>query len=71
MRVADDIGNAGDEQIMRMMTMQHIVVSVPAGTEIYVIFEKSQQGNAAGTEKTVHVPHLDNTVLDSSTPAQP
>jgi len=32
MRVADNIGNAGDEQIMRMMTMQHIVVSVPAGT---------------------------------------
>jgi hypothetical protein len=71
MRVADNIGNAGDEQIMRMMTMQHIVVSVPAGTEIYVIFEKSQQTNAAGAEKTVHVPHLDNTALDSSTPAQP
>jgi hypothetical protein len=59
MRVADNIGNAGDEQIMRMMTMQHIVVSVPAGTEIYVIFEKSQQANAAGAEKTVHLPHLD------------
>jgi hypothetical protein len=71
MRVADNVGNAGDEQIMRMMTMQHIVVSVPAGTEIYVIFEKSQQANAAGAEKTVHVPHLDNTALDSSTPAQP
>ncbi len=71
MRVADNIGNAGDEQIMRMMTMQHIVVSVPAGTEIYVIFEKSQQANAVGPEKTVHVPHLDNTALDSSTPAQP
>jgi hypothetical protein len=71
MRVADNIGNAGDEQIMRMMTMQHIVVSVPAGTEIYVIFEKSQQANAAGAEKTVHVPRLDNTALDSSTPAQP
>jgi Bacterial conjugation TrbI-like protein len=70
-RVADNIGNAGDEQIMRMMTMQHIVVSVPAGTEIYVIFEKSQQANAEGAEKTVHVPHLDNTALDSSTPAQP
>jgi hypothetical protein len=68
MRVADNIGNAGDEQIMRMMTMQHIVVSVPAGTEIYVIFEKSQQANAAGAEKTVHASHLDNTVLDSSTP---
>lgn len=71
MRVADNIGNAGDEQIMRMMTMQHIVVSVPAGTEIYVIFEKPQQANAAGAAETVHVPHLDTTALDSSTPAQP
>ena len=43
MRIADNIGNASDQQIMQMMTMQHIVVSVPAGTEIYVIFEKSQQ----------------------------
>jgi hypothetical protein len=71
MRVADNVGNAGDEQIMRMMTMLHIVVSVPAGTELYVIFEKSQQANAAGAEKTVQVPHLDNTALDSSTPTQP
>jgi type IV secretory pathway VirB10-like protein len=71
MRVADNIGNAGDEQIMRMMTMQHIVVSVSAGTEIYVIFEKSQQANAAGAEKTIHAPHLDPTAFDSSAPAQP
>ncbi len=71
MRVADNIGNAGDEQIMRMMTMQHIVVSVPAGTEIYVIFEKSPQANAAGAEKTIHVPRLENTALDSNAPAQP
>ena len=43
MRVADNIGNASDQQIMQMMTMQHIVVSVAAGTEIYVIFEKAQR----------------------------
>jgi hypothetical protein len=71
MRVADNVGNAGDEQIMRMMTMQHIVVSIPAGTEIYVIFEKSQQANATGAEKTVYVPHVDASALDSSTSAQP
>jgi hypothetical protein len=41
MRVADNLGNAGDEQIMHMLTLQHIVVSVPAGTEIYVVFAKS------------------------------
>jgi hypothetical protein len=42
MRLADNIGNAGDEQIMRMMTIEHIVVSVPAGTEIYLVFAKPQ-----------------------------
>jgi hypothetical protein len=47
MRLADNVGNAGDEQIMRMMTMQHIVVSVPAGTEIYLVFAKSQSVPAA------------------------
>ncbi|HET9101699.1 MAG TPA: TrbI/VirB10 family protein [Acidobacteriaceae bacterium] len=65
MRMADNIGNAGDEQIMQMMTMQHIVVSVPAGTEIYVIFEKSQLVDATGAEKIVHIPHLDSTALNS------
>jgi len=42
MRMADNIGNASDEQIMRLLTLQHIVVSVPAGTEIYLVFIKSQ-----------------------------
>jgi hypothetical protein len=65
------MGNASDEQIMRMMTMQHIVVSVPAGTEIYVIFEKPQQADISGAEKTVHFPHLDNSGLDLSTATQP
>jgi hypothetical protein len=47
MRLADNIGNAGDEQIMRMMMIEHIVVSVPAGTEIYLVFAKSQSIPAA------------------------
>jgi hypothetical protein len=41
MQIANNIGNAGDEQIMQMLTLEHIVISVPAGTEIYVVFEKS------------------------------
>lgn len=71
MRVADNIGNASDQQIMQMMTMQHIVVSVAAGTEIYVIFEKALQPDPAGSEKTIHIPSPDNTALDASTPTQP
>ena len=43
MQVANNIGNAGDEQIMRMLTLEHIVVSVPAGTEIYLVFERPRQ----------------------------
>ena len=45
MRVADNIGNAGDEQIMRMMTMQHIVVSVTI-TNIFE-FSRRNSGHAS------------------------
>jgi hypothetical protein len=71
MRVADNIGNASDQQVMQMMTMQHIVVSVDAGTEIYVIFEKAQQADPASSEKTIHISSPDNTALDASAPTQP
>jgi len=71
MRVADNIGNAGDQQIMQMMTMQHIVVSVSAGTEIYVIFEKAQQADPASSEKTIHITSPGNAAIDSSAPTQP
>ncbi len=57
MQVANNIGNAGDEQIMQMLTMEHIVVSVPAGTEIYIVFEKSAGARTSETEKTIQVPH--------------
>jgi hypothetical protein len=63
MRVADNIGNAGDQQVMQMMTTQHIVVSVPAGTEIYIIFERSQANSAEGGGKTVNVPQDGPTAL--------
>jgi hypothetical protein len=63
MRLADNVGNAGDQQVMQMMTMQHIVVSVPAGKEIYIIFEKSQANGAEGGGKAVKVPQDENTAL--------
>jgi hypothetical protein len=71
MRIADNIGNAGDQQIMQMMTMQHIVVSIPAGTEIYIIFERSQATDSATGSKTLHVPHVDDTAIESSAPNNP
>ncbi len=36
-RAAENIGNGADQQVTSLMTTQHIVVSVPAGTEIYLI----------------------------------
>jgi hypothetical protein len=42
-RAAENIGNGADAQVMGMMLTQHIVVSVPAGTEIYLIFTKAQK----------------------------
>jgi hypothetical protein len=57
MQVANNIGNAGDQQIMQMLTMEHIVVSVPAGTEVYVVLEKAAAANSQGSEKTIQIPH--------------
>jgi hypothetical protein len=60
MQVANNIGNAGDEQIMQMLTLEHIVVSVPAGTEIYIVFEKTAAANAEDSDKTTQIPHDGN-----------
>ncbi|MFP5236053.1 MAG: hypothetical protein ACLGSD_09120 [Acidobacteriota bacterium] len=71
MQVANNIGNAGDEQIMRMLTLEHIVVSVPAGTEIYLIFEKAAAGNAQNPDKTIQTPHTGIGLGQSANAAQP
>ncbi|MGH9511334.1 MAG: hypothetical protein ACRD2U_04285 [Terriglobales bacterium] len=39
-RIGNNIGEASDEQISKMTVTQHIVVTVSAGTPIYVIFEQ-------------------------------
>jgi hypothetical protein len=66
MQVANNIGNAGDEQIMKMLTLEHIVVSVPAGSEIYIVFEKSAGASSSGSEKTIQVPHEGNGLNQSA-----
>ena len=54
-RAAENIGNAGDAQVMSLMTTQHIVVSVPAGTEIYLVFMKPQKINPTAAQ-TITMP---------------
>jgi len=71
MQVANNIGNAGDEEIMQMLTMEHIVVSVPAGTEVYVVFEKSAAANSQGSDKTIQIPHAGIGLSQSANAVQP
>ena len=71
MQVANNIGNAGDEQIMRMLTLEHIVVSVPAGTEIYLVFEKAAAANAQNSEKAMQFPHSGIALSQSANAEQP
>jgi hypothetical protein len=45
-RVSNNIGEASDEQISRMAVTQHIVVTISAGTPIYVVLEETPKSNA-------------------------
>jgi hypothetical protein len=39
-RMSSNIGQTSDEEVARLAITQHVVVSVPANTEIYVVIEK-------------------------------
>ena len=39
-RAADNIAQASDEQVTRLSVTEHVVVSLPASTEIYVVLQK-------------------------------
>lgn len=46
-RVAENVGNAGDSELMSLSVTSRIVVSVPADTKIYIVFtrhDESQTG---------------------------
>ena len=46
-RVAQNVGNAGDTDIMNMAINSRLVVSVPADTKIYVVFTKHEERSPA------------------------
>ncbi len=52
-RVGNNVGEAGDEQISRMAVTQHIVVTIPAETPIYVVFEKTPKSIASTTRGSI------------------
>jgi type IV secretory pathway VirB10-like protein len=42
-RVAQNVGTAGDSELMNLNTNSRVVVSVPADTKIYIVFTKHEQ----------------------------
>jgi len=45
-RLAENIGTAGDSEVMSLNTNSRIVVSVPADTKIYIVFTKHAENTA-------------------------
>jgi type IV secretory pathway VirB10-like protein len=42
-RVAENVGNAGDSELMSLNATSRIIVSVPADTKIYIVFTKLEE----------------------------
>ncbi len=55
-RIAQNAGNAGDTEIMNMAVTGHIMVSVPAGTPIYIVFTKREAAVATSRQTTKATP---------------
>ena len=48
-QMAENVGRAGDQEVMQLTLSEHPVVTLPAGLRIYVVFEKRpSQKNPAG-----------------------
>jgi Bacterial conjugation TrbI-like protein len=43
-RVSTNVGESADQEVMRLAVTEHIVVSVPASTPIYVVLQKTAKG---------------------------
>src|SRR5439155_7628597 len=64
-RVSNNIGEASDEQISRMAITQRIVVTISAGTPIYVVLEQTPKASPALIPWAQH-----NTQTSNSTNAE-
>jgi len=52
-RAADNIAQASDEQVARLAVTEHVVVSLPAQMEIYVVLAKSASSGQSSQSKSV------------------
>jgi hypothetical protein len=49
-RMSNNIGEASDEQVSRLALTEHVVVTIPADTPIYVVLEQTAQSSTTLTE---------------------
>lgn len=54
-RVAENIGTAGDTEVMNLNSNSRIVVSVPADTKLYIVFTKHDENTSS--DRTGTAPH--------------
>jgi hypothetical protein len=52
-RVSNNVGEASDEQVSRLALTEHVVVTIPANTAIYVVLEKTTSSSAASRKTTL------------------
>jgi len=50
-RVAENIGTAGDTEIMNLNSNSRVVVSVPADTKIFIVFTKHDEQSSSSLHK--------------------
>ena len=55
-RLAENIGTAGDSEVMSLNANSRVVVSVPADTKIYVVFTKHEQTPCRTSQGSRHGP---------------
>jgi hypothetical protein len=52
-RVSNNVGEASDEQVSRLALTEHVVVTIPANTVIYVVLEKTATSRTAAGRATL------------------
>src|SRR5579859_7592955 len=63
-RVANNIGQAGDQTVANLALTERIVVSVPADTEIYVILQKAAKESGQSSRLTVPSQSVNQSNID-------
>jgi hypothetical protein len=52
-RVSNNVGEASDEQVSRLALTEHVVVTIPANTAIYVVLEKTASSRTGPERATL------------------